>query len=147
MHVQLLAGRLAETVADYQEMIVGADAATGTRRWEPRTGISPALEQAIVTRLESGRSDREVSTAMGLSTAQGTSVRRHLGRAALPPGERSARCFADLDRAIIDAYQAGAPYAQIVRRYDVPRSTLYELLERYHVPLRRPFVRRRKAVS
>jgi transposase len=41
-------------------------------------------------------------------------------------------------------YRAGVPYAMIVQRYDVPRSTLYEILERYQVPRRRQTGGRRK---
>jgi transcriptional regulator with XRE-family HTH domain len=144
VHVRLLAGRLAASVAEYQEMIACADPAAGTRRWGPRTGISPALEREILAKLNTGLTDGETAAAVGLSPSQVTSVRQHYGQAALPPGERTARQFADLDRQIIADYRAGVPYAMIVQRYDVPRSTLYEILERYQVPRRRQTGGRRK---
>jgi len=83
-----------------------------------------------------------VAAALGISPAQVASVRRHRRQPALPPGERTARLFADLDRAIIADYRADVPYAQIVRRYDVPRSTLYELLALHQIPRRRTGGRR-----
>ncbi|MGI8914985.1 MAG: hypothetical protein ACR2JY_14575, partial [Chloroflexota bacterium] len=52
-----------------------------------------------------------------------------------------------LDRAIIADYRAGVPYATIVERYDVPRSTLYELLALQQIPRRRRTGGRRTAGS
>ena len=85
-----------------------------------------------------------MAAALGISPAQVKALRRHRRQPALPPGERTARLFADLDRAIIADYQAGVPYATIVERYDVPRSTLYELLQQQQVPQRRQTGGRRK---
>jgi len=86
-----------------------------------------------------------VAAALGRSPAQVKALRRHRRQPALPPGERNARYFAEVDRAIIADYQAGGPYAAIVEGYDVPRSTLYELLQQQQVPRRRQTGGRRKA--
>ena len=145
-HVRALAGRLAATMAEYRAMLACADPAAGTRRRGPLTGIAPEREQAILARLRAGLSHRETAAALGLSAAQVTSVRKHHRQAALPTAERLARRYADLDQQIIADYRAGVPYAAIVRLYDVPRSTLYELLERRQIPRRRRTGGRRKAI-
>lgn len=136
-HVRPLAGRLAATMAEYRAMLACADPAAGTRRWGPLTGISPEWEEEVLARLRAGLSDGEVAAALGLSPARVQSLRRHRGQPALPPAERNARYFADVDAQIVADYRAGRPYAAIVERYDVPRSTLYQLLERRQVPRRR----------
>jgi len=145
-HAQALAARLAADDAERERWLAGVHPAAGTRRWGPLTGISAEREQAILDRLRAGLSDRETAAAVGLSAAQVTAVREHHRQAALPAAERLARRFADLDRQIIADYRAGLPYAEIVRRHDVPRSTLYQLLEQYHVPRRRRTGGRRKAI-
>lgn len=145
VHVRALAGRLAATMAEYQAMLACADPAAGTRRWGPLTGIAPAREEEVLARLRAGLSDREVAAALGLSPAQVKALRRHRRQPALPPAERNARYFAEVDAQIIADYRAGVPYATIVARYDVPRSTLYELLEQQQIPRRRQTGGRRRA--
>jgi transcriptional regulator with XRE-family HTH domain len=137
VHVRLLAEQLAATDDEYRAMLAGADPAAGTRRWGPLTGIAPEQEQMVLTRLQAGLSDRETAAVVGRSPPQVTAVRKHHRQAALSPGERNARHFADLDQHIIADYRAGVPYAEIVRRHDVPRSTLYQLLARRGIPRRR----------
>jgi transcriptional regulator with XRE-family HTH domain/uncharacterized protein (DUF433 family) len=145
VHVRLLAEQLAATDDEYRAMLAGADPAAGTRRWGPLTAVSPETEQAILSRVQAGWSDAAAAAAMGLSRAQVQGVRRRHDLAALPRGEQTARRHADRDQEVVAAYRAGLPYAEIVRRYRVPRSTLYELLERGNVPRRRQTGGRRKA--
>jgi transcriptional regulator with XRE-family HTH domain len=146
-HVRPLAGRLAATMAEYRAMLACAHPAAGTRRWGPLTGISTALENEVLAHLQAGLSDGETAAAVRLSPAQVRILRRYRRQPALPPGERTRRLFADLDRQIVAAYQAGLPYAAIVASFDVPRSTLYEILEQHRVPRRRQTGGRRKPMS
>jgi transcriptional regulator with XRE-family HTH domain len=143
-HAQALAGRLAVTTVEYKAMLACVDPTAGTRRWGPRTGITAALEQEVLANLNAGLSDREAAEAVGLAPGQVSSVRRLHGQAALPRGERTARQFAHLDQQIIADYRAGMSWSVIVQRYDIPRSTLYELLARHQVPLQQRSVRLRK---
>jgi len=146
-HAQALAAVLATSDAEREQWLAGVHPAAGTRRWGPLTGISTALEEETLARLRAGLTDGEVAAALGISPAQVASVRRHRRQPPLTPGERTARLFADLDRAIIADYQAGVPYAAIVERYDVPRSTLYELLAQQQIPRRRRTGGRRRRAA
>lgn len=137
-HAQALADRLAATEAERQQWLACTDPAAGARRLGPLTGISIGLEEEILTRLQAGLTDREVATALGISPSQVRSVRRSRRQPAMPPGERTARYFAAVDAQIIADYRAGVSYATIIERYDVPRSTLYDLLERQHIPRQQP---------
>jgi len=142
-HAQALADRLTVTTEEHQAMLACVDPAAGTRRWGPRTGITAASEQDVLAKLNAGLSDREVAEAAGLVPSQVSSVRRLHRQAVLPRAEQTARQFADLDQQIIADYRAGVSWAEIVHRYDVPRSTLYEILARYNVPLQQRSGRRR----
>jgi|GEM_PF-5678603 hypothetical protein len=88
-------------------MLACVDPAVGTQRCGPRTGISSALEQDVLAKLNAGLSDREPAEAVGLSLSRVTSVRRLYGQAALAHGEQTARQFADIDRQMIADYRAG----------------------------------------
>ena len=142
-HAKALADQLAVTTEEHQAMLACIDPAAGTRRWGPRTGISSAAEWQVLAKLNAGLSDHEAAEAVDLAPSQVSSVRRLYGQPALPPREQIARQFADLDWQIVADYRAGVSWAEIVRRYDVPRSTLYEILARYNVPLQQRSGRRR----
>jgi uncharacterized protein (DUF433 family)/DNA-binding XRE family transcriptional regulator len=144
VHVRPLAEQLAATEDERQAMLACADPAAGTRRWGKLTGISPEDEQTILGRVQAGWSDADTAAARGLSRAQVQAVRRQHGVAALPRREQAARQHADRDHEVVAAYRAGLPFAEIVRHYAVPRSTLYEILERDKVPRRRRTGGRRK---